>query len=50
MKIHNFLHLNLVQKDLTDLLTNLVYEPPSSVIINNKKELEREDIFDYRNH
>ena len=50
MKIHNVFHPNLLQKALTDPLTNQINEPPSPVIINNKKKLKLEDIFDTRCH
>ena len=50
MKIHNVFYPNLLQKALTDPLTNQVNELPTPVIINNKEKWEVEDIFDTRSH
>ncbi len=50
MKIHNVFHPNLLQKALTDSMTNQVNEPPPPVIINNEEEWEVEDILDARSH
>ena len=50
MKIHNIFHPNLLQKASTDLLTGQVNESVSSIIINNKVEIEVEDIFDAKNY
>ena len=50
MKIHNVFYLNLLQKALTNPLTNQVNKPSPPVIINNKEEWEVEDILDARSH
>ncbi len=50
MKIHNVFHPNLLQKALTDLMTNQVNKPPPLVIINNEEDWEVEDILDVRSH
>ena len=50
IKIHYVFYPNLLQKALTNLLTNQVNEPPPLVIINNKKKWEVKDILDARSH
>ena len=50
MKIHNIIHLNLLQKASTDPLIGQLNEPALPVIIENEEKWEVEDIFDAKSH
>ena len=50
MKIHNVFYPNLLQKTLIDLLIGQINKPTLSIIINNKKEWEVENILDTKNY
>ena len=50
MKIDNVFYSNLLQKALTDPLTNQINKLLPPVIINNKKEWKVENILNAKNH
>lgn len=50
IKIQNVFPFNLRCKTLKNLLTHQIYNSLSSIIIQNKKELKAENIFDVRSH
>lgn len=50
MKIHNIFYVILLQKILTNLLTNQVDDLPTLRIINNVEKQKMEDVFDIRSY
>jgi hypothetical protein len=50
MKIHDTFHISLLRKAATDFLIEQIQLSSSSIVMNDEKEYEMNDILDSRYH
>jgi hypothetical protein len=48
MKIHDIFHISLLRKTSNDFLLDQILKSSSSIIVDEKKEYELNDILDFR--